>query len=81
MKKLLAEVMSVHAGSNKDLSKDEWPVIEVELDGIVSDRHRSYVREAWSGDKQPKGTTRQYRLPWALSLASAALVASPTLCR
>ena len=57
--------MSVHAGSNKDLSKDEWPVIEVELDGIVSDRHRSYVREAWSGDKQPKGTTRRNERQWS----------------
>lgn len=65
MKKLLAEVMSVHAGSNKDLSKDEWPVIEVELDGIVGDRHRSYVREAWSGDKQPKGTTRRNERQWS----------------
>jgi MOSC domain-containing protein YiiM len=65
LKKLVAKVVSVHAGSNDDLSKQEWPTIQVELDGIVGDRHRSYTRETWSGDKQPKGTMRRNERQWS----------------
>lgn len=65
MKKLRARVVSVHAGSNADLSKDERGVIEVELDGIVGDRHRSYKRSTWAGDKQPKGVTRRNERQWS----------------
>ena len=42
--KIVARVVSVHAGSNEDLSKDEHPTIQVELDGVVGDRHRSFER-------------------------------------
>lgn len=65
MQKLSASVVSVHAGSNDDLSKDERPSIQVELNGIVGDAHRSYVREAWTGDKQPKGTKRRNERQWS----------------
>ncbi len=65
MKKLVAKVVSVHAGSNDDLSKEERSTIQVEPDGIVGDRHRSYVREAWSGDKQPEGTMRRNERQWS----------------
>lgn len=65
MQKLLARIVSVHAGSNDDLSKEERPSIQVELDGIVGDAHRSYVREAWTGDKQPKGTKRRNERQWS----------------
>jgi hypothetical protein len=41
------------------MSKEEHASIEVELDGIVGDTHRSYVRKTWPGDKQPKGTLRR----------------------
>lgn len=51
-------MVSVHAGSNEDLSKEEHPTIHVELDGVVGDRHRSFERVTWEGDKQPEGTTR-----------------------
>lgn len=65
MKKLLAQVVSVHAGSNDDLSKDEHATIQVEFDGVVGDRHRSYVRESWPGDKQPEGTKRRNERQWS----------------
>lgn len=65
VKKLVAKVVSVHAGSNDDLSKEERSTIQVELDGIVGDRHRSYVRETWSGDKQPEGTMRRNERQWS----------------
>ncbi len=60
-----AQVLSVHAGSNDDLSKQQLPSIQAELDGIVGDRHRSYFRKAWAGDKQPKGTVRRNERQWS----------------
>ncbi len=55
----------MHAGSNEDLSKDERPTVQVELDGVVGDRHRSYDRPTWQGDKQPKGTIRRNERQWS----------------
>jgi MOSC domain-containing protein YiiM len=63
--KLVAKVVSVHAGSNDDLSKEERPGIQVELDGVVGDRHRSFERSTWAGDKQPEGTTRRNERQWS----------------
>ena len=57
--------MSVHAGSNEDLSKEEHATIQVELDGVVGDRHQSYERTTWAGDKQPEGTTRRNERQWS----------------
>ena len=65
MKQETARVVSVHSGSNEDLSKEQHTTIQVELDGIVGDRHRSYVRETWSGDKQPQGTVRRNERQWS----------------
>lgn len=65
VRKITARVESVHAGSNDDLSKEAHPTIQVELDGIVGDRHRSNERKAWQGDKQPKGTVRRNERQWS----------------
>lgn len=65
MKRIIGRVVSVHAGSNEDLSKDEHESIQVELDGIVGDAHRSYVRKAWKGDKQPEGSVRRNERQWS----------------
>jgi len=65
MKQENARVVSVQSGSNEDLSKEQHTTIQVELDGIVGDRHRSYVRETWSGDKQPQGTVRRNERQWS----------------
>ena len=65
MTKLQAIVVSVHAGSNDDMSKEQHPSIEVALDGFVGDAHRSYVRKAWAGDKQPEGTVRRNERQWS----------------
>ena len=62
---LAGTVISVHAGSNDDLSKDERPSIQVELDGIVGDAHRAFSRVCWSGDKQPQGTVRRNERQWS----------------
>ena len=65
MKKLTGRVESVHAGKNDDLSKDAHEFIQVELDGIVGDAHRSYVRKAWKGDKQAEGSIRRNERQWS----------------
>jgi len=65
MKKVVARVVSVHAGSNDDLSKEEHATIQVGLDGVVGDRHRSYERSAWKVDKQPQGTIRRNERQWS----------------
>ncbi len=65
MKKITATIVSVHSGSNEDLSKQEHESIELELEGIVGDRHRSYVRDTWKGDKQPYGTVRRNERQWS----------------
>jgi len=47
------------------MSKDEQPSIQVELDGVVGDAHRSFSRQCWSGDKQVKGTVRRNERQWS----------------
>ena len=63
--KLVAQVVSVCAGSNDDLSKEEHSSIQVQLDGVVGDRHQSFERSTWAGDKQPKGTVRRNERQWS----------------
>ncbi len=65
MAKITAQVVSVHAGAEDELSKEERPSIQVELDGVVGDRHRSHMREAWAGDKQPEDTVRRNERQWS----------------
>ncbi len=65
MKKTVAKVVSVHVGAIDHLSKEERPSIQLELDGIVGDRHQSYERSTWAGDKQPEGTTRRNERQWS----------------
>jgi MOSC domain-containing protein YiiM len=65
MKKLTAKVLSVHAGGNDDMSKPDLPSIQVELDGVVGDKHRSISRTTWAGDKQAKGTVRRNERQWS----------------
>ncbi len=65
MTAITATVVSAHTGGSDQLSKDEQSSIIVELDGVVGDRHRSYTRETWAGDKQPKGTLRRNERQWS----------------
>ena len=65
MKKLVAHVASVHVGTKDKLSKEGQPSIEVALDGVVGDRHQSYERSTWQGDKQTKGTVRRNERQWS----------------
>jgi MOSC domain-containing protein YiiM len=65
MQTIKATVVSVHVGVSEHLAKEEQPSITVELDGIVGDKHRSFTRECWSGDKQAKGTVRRNERQWS----------------
>jgi len=65
MNTIVATVLSVHSGSNDDLSKEAHSVIHVGLDGVEGDRHRSYQRSTWEGDKQPQGTMRRNERQWS----------------
>lgn len=65
MKNFTGRVVSVHAGSNDDLSKQRHASIQIELDGVVGDRHQSFERTAWEGDKQPEGTIRRNERQWS----------------
>jgi len=61
----VGKVISVHSGSSDTLSKEVRPSIEVELDGVVGDRHRNISRQCWSGDKQEKGSARRNERQWS----------------
>ena len=78
MQKITGKVVSVHSGSNDDLSKEAHDTIDVQLDGIVGDKHRGYVRRCWDGgDKQPKDSPRRNERQWsAVSVEELAEVAA-----
>ena len=65
MRKITAKVVSVYLGSAEELGKEPRPFLQAELDGFVGDRHKSYSRQTWVGDKQPKGTNRRNERQWS----------------
>lgn len=75
MKKFEATVAALSVGDNGALGKDECSSIEAELVGIVGDRHRSFFRQTWKGDKQPEGTRRRNERQWsAVSIEELAVI-------
>ncbi len=65
MKKITGTLISVHAGSQEDMSKPGHASVEVELEGFAGDAHRSYTRTTWAGDKQAQGTVRRNERQWS----------------
>jgi hypothetical protein len=65
MKELVGTLVSVHAGNNEDLSKEEQASVTAELDGFVGDKHKSFERVCWPGDKDPEGTVRRNERQWS----------------
>ena len=57
--------MSVYLGSPGGLGKELRPFLQAELDGFRGDRHKSYSRQTWVGDKQPEGTSRRNERQWS----------------
>ena len=77
MTNMIGKVVSVHTGARDTLDKKECSMIEVDLDGIVGDRHRGISRQTWEGDKQAVGVTRRNERMW--SAVSAEEIAEITL--
>lgn len=66
MKKFVGKVDFVGIGREDVLMKDARNEIEFALDGIVGDRHQSFVRDTWdSGDKQSPGVVRRNERHWS----------------
>lgn len=66
MKKLTAEVVAVYSSGKDDSTECALSSIQVELDGVVGDSHRSFERKTWAGgDKQPEGTVRRNERQWS----------------
>jgi hypothetical protein len=65
MKKITATISSVYLGSSGYLGKDPCDSLQAELDGFVGDRHRSYTRKCWQGDKQAQGSVRRNERQWS----------------
>jgi len=61
----IGTVVSVHVGTQGAYSKKSCDAIDVQLDGVVGDRHRGISREAYEGDKQPEGTVRRNERMWS----------------
>ena len=75
MKKLVATLVSVHSGNNKDLSKDTHLSLQAELDGFIGDKHSGFTRLAFSGDAEPVGTVRRNDRQWSgVSVEELALI-------
>ena len=65
MKKIVGKVVSVHVGAEDVLAKEPCSSLSAKLDGFVGDRHRSYTRICWQGDKQASGTVRRNERQWS----------------
>ncbi len=72
---MVGTLVSVHTGDNADYSKDAQPSAQVELDGFVGDKHRSFERIAAAYDPDPTGTVRRNERQWTgVSLEELAVI-------
>lgn len=75
MTEIIGSVAAVYVGASGTLGKRARDSIELELDGIVGDRHRGLSRETWEGDKQIQGTRRRNERMWsAVSIEELAVI-------
>lgn len=58
-------MVSVYLGSVGELGKEPCSFLEAELEGFKDDRHKSYFRKTWKGDKQSEGTVRRNERQWS----------------
>ena len=65
METLNATVVSVHVGTEGKHGKEERRSITVAFDGVDGDRHQSFTRKCYDGDKQAKGTVRRNERQWS----------------
>jgi len=60
-----AKLVSVHVGKTVEFIKDSIGTAQVELDGFVGDKHRSYMRGIYEGEAYPPGTIRRNNRQWS----------------
>ena len=58
-------VTAVSKGGEEDLSKTACEHIEVNFEGIVGDHHAGAFREAYAGEREPKGTVLRNDRQWS----------------
>jgi hypothetical protein len=64
-KSLAGKVVSVHSGSNEDLSKEAQGSLTAEIGGFAGDKHHGPTRKAFNVDWQPAGTVRRNERQWS----------------
>jgi hypothetical protein len=64
-KALTGKVVSLHMGSNADLSKQVQSSLNAEIGGFAGDKHQGPVRQTWEGEWQPAGTIRRNERQWS----------------
>ena len=60
-----AKLVSVHVGKTIEFIKDSIGTAQVELDGFIGDKHRSYMRGIYEGEAYPPGTIRRNNRQWS----------------
>ena len=65
MKEFKAKLVSVHSGSNDDMSKPAHESLLLEADGFTGDKHRGFTRIAADWDAEPTGTLRRNERQWS----------------
>lgn len=58
-------VTAVSAGGSEDLSKRAKHSIDVNFEGVVGDGHAGPSREAYTGEREPKGTVIRNDRQWS----------------
>jgi len=64
-KTLKGRVVSLHMGSNDDLSKQSCQVLDAQMGGFAGDKHQGSTRKTWEGEYQPAGTVRRNERQWS----------------
>jgi len=60
-----AKLVSVHVGKTVEFIKESIGAAQVELDGFVGDKHKSYMRGIYDGEAYPPGTIRRNNRQWS----------------
>ena len=60
-----AKLVSVHVGKTVEFIKESIGAAQVELDGFVGDKHKSYMRGIYEGEAYPPGTIRRNNRQWS----------------
>jgi hypothetical protein len=64
-KTLKGKVVSLHIGSNEDLSKQAQTTLVAEINGFAGDKHQGPLRKTWEGEWQPADTIRRNERMWS----------------